>query len=79
MLRAAEEGEGPWECLRCAERVISAERFRVGNVYWESEGDEGSAGDWGSDYFDEMGSSSLSGVSGTSAGSQSWASGSDED
>jgi peroxin-2 len=79
MLRAAEEGEGPWECLRCAERVLGAERFYVVNLYWESEGDEGSTEDWGSDYFDEMGSSSLSGVSGTSAGSQSWVSGSDED
>ncbi|KAF8272543.1 Pex12 amino terminal region-domain-containing protein [Lactarius quietus] len=77
MLRAADEGEGPWECLRCAERVLGAERFHVENMYWASEGDEGSAGDWGSDYFDEMGSS-LSGVSGTSAGSQSWVSGSDE-
>ena len=80
MLRAADEGEGPWECLRCAERVLGAERVHVENVYWESEGDEGSAEDWGSDYFDEMGSSSMSGVSGTSAGSPTWVtSGSDED
>ncbi|KAH9179818.1 Pex12 amino terminal region-domain-containing protein [Lactarius sanguifluus] len=77
MLRAADEGEGQWECLRCAERVLGAERFHVEGVYWTSEGDEGSVGDWGSDYFDEMGSS-LSGVSGMSAGSQSWVSGSDE-
>lgn len=77
MLRAADEGEGQWECLRCAERVLGAERFHVEGVYWASEGDEGSVGDWGSDYFDEMGSS-LSGVSGMSAGSQSWVSGSDE-
>lgn len=74
MLRAADEGEGPWECLRCAERVLGAERFHVENMYWASEGDEGSVEDWGSDYFDELGSSSLSGVS---AGSQSWVSGSD--
>lgn len=78
MLRAADEGEGPWECLRCAERILGAERFHVESMYWASEGDEGSVGDWGSDYFDEMGSSSLSGVSGMSAGSQSWVSGSDE-
>ncbi|KAI9448147.1 Pex12 amino terminal region-domain-containing protein [Lactarius indigo] len=77
MLRAADEGVGQWECLRCAERVLGAERFHVGGMYWASEGDEGSVGDWGSDYFDEMGSS-LSGVSGMSAGSQSWVSGSDE-
>ena len=77
MLRAADEGEGPWECLRCAERVLGAERFHIENMYWTSEGDEGSAGDWGSEYFDEMGSS-LSGVSSASAGSQSWVSGSDE-
>jgi peroxin-2 len=79
MLRAADEGEGPWECLRCAGPVLSAERFRVENVYLTSEGDEGSAEEWGSDYFDEMGSSSFSGVSGMSAGSRSWVSGSDEE
>jgi len=49
-----------------------AERFHVQDMYWGSEGDEGSVSmeDYGSDYFDEMGSSSLSG--GMSAGSQSW-------
>ncbi|KAI0251291.1 Pex12 amino terminal region-domain-containing protein [Lactifluus subvellereus] len=79
MLRAADEGGGPWECLRCAEPVSSVERFHVQNMYWASEGDEGSAEEWGSDYFDEIGSSSLSGVSGVSAGSRSWVSGSDEE
>jgi len=60
------------------EPVIGAERFHVQDMYWGSEGDEGSVSmeDYGSDYFDEMGSSSLSG--GMSAGSQSWISGSDE-
>ncbi|KAI0307272.1 Pex12 amino terminal region-domain-containing protein [Multifurca ochricompacta] len=77
MLRAADEG-GSWECLRCAEPVLGAERFRIEATYWTSEGDDGSIEEWGSDYFDEMGSSSLSGVSGMSAGSRSWASGSDE-
>jgi peroxin-2 len=49
-------------------------------MYWaSSEGDEGSFEEMGSDYFDEMGSSSLSGVSGMSAGSRSWNSGSDEE
>jgi peroxin-2 len=79
MLRAADEGGGPWECLRCGNPVLGAERFQVENVYWTSEGEEGSVGEWGSDYFDEMGSSSLSGVSGMSAGSRSWVSGSDEE
>ena len=79
MLRAADEGGGPWECLRCGKPVLSAERFRVENMYWTSEGEEGSIGEWGSDYFDEIGSSSLSGVSGMSAGSRSWVSGSDEE
>jgi len=39
-------------------------------MYWGSEGDEGSVSmeDYGSDYFDEMGSSSLSG--GMSAGAK---------
>ena len=79
MLHAADEGGGPWECLRCAEPVLNAERLHVENMYWASEGDEGSAEEWGSDYFDEIGSSSLSGVSGVSAGSRSWVSGSDEE
>jgi peroxin-2 len=79
MLRAADEGGGPWVCLRCTAPVLSAKRFHVGNIYLPSEGDEGSAEEWGSDYFDEMGSSSLSGVSGMSAGSRSWVSGSDEE
>jgi peroxin-2 len=78
MLRAADEGGGPWECLRCGKSVVSAERFHIENVYWASEG-EGSIGEWGSDYFDEIGSSSLSGVSGISAGSRSSVSGSDEE
>ncbi|KAH9966060.1 Pex12 amino terminal region-domain-containing protein [Russula dissimulans] len=79
MLRVADEGRGPWECLRCGKPVRSAERLRVENMYWVSEGEEGSAEEWGSDYFDEMGSSSLSGVSGMSAGSRSSISGSDEE
>ena len=79
MLRAADEGGGPWECLRCGKPVHSAERLRVENVYWVSEGEEGSAEEWGSDYFDEIGSSSLSGVSGMSAGSRSSVGGSDEE
>jgi peroxin-2 len=79
MLRAADESRGAWECLRCGKPVLGAERFHVKNVYWASEGDEGSAEEWGSDYFDEMGSSSVSGVSGMSAGSRSWVSGSDEE
>jgi peroxin-2 len=79
MLRAADEGGGPWECLRCGQPVVSAERFHVENMYWASEGEEGSVGEWGSDYFDEIGSSSLSGASGMSAGSRSWVSGSDEE
>lgn len=76
LLRAADEGGGPWECLRCGMPVLGAERFRVENMYPVPEGDDTSAEEWGSDYFDEMGSSSLSGVS---AGSQSWASRSDEE
>ena len=76
MIRAADEGGGPWECLRCGKPVLGAERFHIENVYWTSEGDEGSVGEWGSDYFNEMGSSSLSGMS---AGSRSWVSGSDEE
>lgn len=79
MLRVADEGGGPWECLRCGKPVVSAERFHIESVYWASEGEEGSAGEWGSDYFDEIGSSSLSGVSGMSAGSPSSVSGSDEE
>lgn len=79
LLRAADEGGGPWECLRCGTPVLGAERFHVENMYWATEGDDASAEEWGSDYFDEMGSSSLSGVSGMSAGSRSWASGSDEE
>ena len=79
LLRAADEGGGPWECLRCGMPVLGAERFHVENMYWATEGDDASAEEWGSDYFDEMGSSSLSGVSGMSAGSRSWASGSDEE
>ena len=79
MLRAADEGGGPWECLRCGMPVLGAERFHVENMYWATEGDDASVEEWGSDYFDEMGSSSLSGVSGMSAGSRSWASGSDEE
>jgi peroxin-2 len=76
LLRAADEGGGPWECLRCGMPVLGAERFHVENMYPATEGDDTSAEEWGSDYFDEMGSSSLSGVS---AGSQSWASRSDEE
>ena len=76
LLRVADEGGGPWECLRCGMPVLGAERFHVENMYWASEGDDTSAEEWGSDYFDEMGSSSLSGVS---AGSRSWASHSDEE
>jgi peroxin-2 len=80
LLRAADEGGGPWECLRCGMPVLGAERFHVENMYWATtEGDDASVEEWGSDYFDEMGSSSLSGVSGMSAGSRSWASGSDEE
>jgi len=79
LLRVADEGEGPWECLRCGMPVVGAERFHVENMYLATEGDDASAEEWGSDYFDELGSSSLSGVSGMSAGSRSWASGSDEE
>lgn len=79
MLRAADEAGGPWECLRCGKPVLSAERFHVEKVYWASEGEEGSVEEWGSDYFDEIGSSSLSGISGMSAGSRGWVSGSDEE
>ncbi|KAI0068815.1 hypothetical protein BV25DRAFT_1792517 [Artomyces pyxidatus] len=77
MLRAADEGGGPWECLRCAEPVRRVERVRVDEMYWTSEA-EGSGEEWGSDYFDELGSSVVSGVSG-SMGSRSWVSGSDEE
>ncbi|KAI9512243.1 Pex12 amino terminal region-domain-containing protein [Russula earlei] len=52
MLRAADEGGGPWECLRCGKPVLGAERFRVENMFWATEGEEGSAEEWGSDYFD---------------------------
>jgi peroxin-2 len=76
MLRAADEAGGPWECLRCGKPVLSAERFHVEKMYWASEGEEGSVEEWGSDYFDEIGSSSLSGMS---AGSRGWVSGSDEE
>jgi peroxin-2 len=79
LLRAADEGAGPWVCLRCGMPVLGAERFHVESMYWATEGDDASVEEWGSDYFDEMGSSSLSGVSGMSAGSRSWASGSDEE
>ena len=79
MLHTADEDGGPWECLRCGNPVLGAERFRIENMYWATEGDEGSVEEWGSDYFDEMGSSGLSGVSGMSAGSRSWVSGSDEE
>ena len=79
LLRAADEGAGPWMCLRCGMPVLGAERFHVESMYWATEGDDASVEEWGSDYFDEMGSSSLSGVSGMSAGSRSWASGSDEE
>jgi peroxin-2 len=79
MLRAADEGGGLWECLRCGMPVLGAERFHVEDMNLATEGDDASAEEWGSDYFDEMGSSSLSGVSGMSAGSRSWASGSDEE
>ncbi len=79
MLRTADEGGGPWECPRCGMLVLGAERFHVVNMYWVTESDDASAEEWGSDYFDEMGSSSLSGVSGMSAGSRSWGSGSDEE
>ncbi|KAI0053013.1 hypothetical protein FA95DRAFT_1601369 [Auriscalpium vulgare] len=78
MLRAADEGTGPWECLRCGVAVHLAQRVQVDEMYWASEGEgEGSVEEWGSDYFDELGSS-ISGVSG-SMGSRSWVSGSDED
>jgi peroxin-2 len=56
--------------------VLFAERFHVENTYWVSEGEDGSVEEWGSDYFDEMGSSSVSGMS---AGSRSSVSGSDEE
>jgi len=79
ILRSADDGGGLWECLRCGMPVLSAERFHVENLYWVTESDDTSAEEWGSDYFDEMGSSSLSGVSGMSAGSRSWTSGSDEE
>lgn len=79
MLRAVDEDGSPWECTRCGKPVLGAERFHIENMYWASEGDEGSFEELGSDYFDEMGSSSLSGVSGMSAGSRSWNSGSDEE
>ncbi|KAA1466320.1 hypothetical protein DENSPDRAFT_831129 [Dentipellis sp. KUC8613] len=77
MLRAGDEQGGLWECLRCAQPVRRAERVQGGVAYLTSEG-EGSGEDWGSDYFDEMGSS-LSGVSGLSIGSRSWISGSEGD
>ncbi|KAI0320678.1 Pex12 amino terminal region-domain-containing protein [Amylostereum chailletii] len=79
MLRAADAGGGPWECLRCTERVSSAERVYGKEAYWHSEGEGDESGvEWGSDYFDELGSS-VSGVSGLSIGSRSWVSGSDGD
>ncbi|THH15372.1 hypothetical protein EW146_g5094 [Bondarzewia mesenterica] len=68
MLRSADEGGGPWKCLRCTEPVGRAERLRIGDSagYWTGgEEGEGSVEEWGSDYFDELGSS-LSGVSGVS-------------
>ncbi|ETW83876.1 peroxisomal biogenesis factor 2 Pex2 [Heterobasidion irregulare TC 32-1] len=82
MVYAADEGRGPWECLRCAEPVQGAERLQIGdNAGYSTSGEEGegSVEEYGSDYFDELGSS-VSGVSGmgTSIGSRSWVSGSDD-
>ncbi|KAI0030711.1 Pex12 amino terminal region-domain-containing protein [Vararia minispora EC-137] len=77
MLRAADEGSSPWTCLRCTEPVYSVERVLAEPLYWISDGEEDgrSTLDWGSDYFDELGSSSVSGVSGMSIGSRSWSDG----
>lgn len=80
MLRAADEAGPPWDCLRCREAVRGAERVKV-QEHWIREGDDGEGSvaesQWGSDYFDELGSS-VSGVSGMTMGSRSWISGSDE-
>lgn len=80
MLRAADDGGPPWDCLRCCEAVRGAERVKV-QEHWIREGDDGEGSvaesQWGSDYFDELGSS-VSGVSGMTMGSRSWISGSDE-
>jgi peroxin-2 len=77
ILRNADDGSGPWFCLRCSEPVHGAERVYMKPLYWTSDGendDEGSPLEWNSDYFDEIGSS-LSGVSGLSIGSRSWSEG----
>lgn len=80
MLRAADEGGPPWECLRCTELVRGAQRVKM-QEYWVRRGDDGEGSEtesqFGSDYFDELGSS-VSGVSGMTMGSRSWISGSDE-
>lgn len=81
MLRAADEGGPPWECLRCTENVRGADRVKV-QEHWIRDRDddgEGSVAEsqWRSDYFDELGSS-VSGASGMTMGSRSWISGSDE-
>ena len=64
MLRSADEGAGPWTCLRCSQPVLGVELV-CEPMYWMSEDEEGST--FESDYFDEMGSS-VSGVSGMSLG-----------
>jgi peroxin-2 len=74
MLRVADDGSGPWSCLRCAELVHGAERLFVEPMYWMSDGEGEDSSTWGSDYFDELGSS-VSGVSGLSIGSRSWSDG----
>ena len=54
--------------------IQSAERVIGDVVNWNSEGEEESGIEWGSDYLDELGSS-ISGVSGLSTGSRSWSDG----
>ncbi|KAK2466317.1 hypothetical protein APHAL10511_001959 [Amanita phalloides] len=52
MIRAAEDGDSKWECLRCGELVFSAERFSV-----DVEGNETS----NYDFSDEFESTDMSG------------------
>jgi len=75
LLRAADEGTDSWTCLRCAEPVRRIERV-FEPAYWagDGDGDEGSVFEYGSDYFDELGSS-MSAASRMSMGSRSWSEG----
>lgn len=75
LLRAVDDGTQSWPCLRCAEPVYKTERI-LEPSYWtgDADGDEGSAFEYNSDYFDELGSS-MSAISRISMGSRSWSEG----